>query len=77
MQWDLVFKLELGQIGSDQNWELERQMFFDNMELIKVDVREDLELVLLDALALELGLWGKGGSGVGHRLVVDGLGTLW
>jgi hypothetical protein len=50
--------LMFGEVGSDKKGELVWGVFFNDVELVEVDVGEDIELVLLDSLAFEFNLRG-------------------
>lgn len=54
MQVELVLELVFGKVRSDEYVELVGSVLLDNMELIQVNVWQDVELVLLNAFALDL-----------------------
>lgn len=56
MQVELVLELMLGKVRSDEYVELVGSVLLDDMELIQVNVGQNVELVLLNAFALDLSL---------------------
>lgn len=54
MQVELVLELVFGKVRSDEYVELVGSVLLDDMELIQVNVGQNVELVLLNAFALDL-----------------------
>jgi len=66
MNWELIFELEFRKIWSDQDGKFVWNVLFGDMELIKINVRQNFKLILLNTLTLKFCLSGWNWSRLRH-----------